>query len=1061
MLVDPATTKAGINAIQMIFVGDPTAPQSRVLDLSGATTFMSTSLISRPPTGWVSVSGENSMLFLRYMTLANLGPVTRQLADSPDSAPVELGGNGGSGGNNGNGPGSTDGTGGPGDGGGRPGRRQLSNSGDGDSDDSSVSSPPEGPGIRLQRAEEGSVDKSPAEMPYAQVMSILANYTSMLWFFTVKRGTQDSTTIKLGTLRLHNVTLVIPPLELLVIGELLKSNTTQVNISPSAKSLLMTKLALVQDTAQVRPPRAPISRRRRLAQAVGDTPPSPNQVGDIYFPEFSWFGMDGIGVTFTSQVPATIPPLVSGSSITPAGAMYVEGAAFASRPPPTRLPSTPSPARPSDENNTTNPPQKDPFSLPPFTPLDRKGDQEQGLAGYQVGLIVSGAVVGTALLVGGAVCAYFVWRRRVAAVEQDIEKLPPASPSPSVRVGSKLPAASDTNSLQDGNVHSQELLSDGGNNTPLAAEMVKLRMHDSGQTSGTAVSGSTRLDTGKLMADIFQSEDLRAGHARPETAVTEMTSMGQSTAWAGRSSMPKTGSTASDDPRLEMQRQLVELQSELVGEEAQWEVHSQLGKGAYGVVYKGTWRGLEVAVKRIIFQLLSGPEGESSRRTALREAAFNATLHHPNIVTTYTYDMQPLGESTKSTGRGVYDWQLYIIQEFCDGGSLYDAIRARRFWNSGDNSPRLQQALTIASHVAAGCAYIHNKNIIHGDLKPDNVLLKLAPGQGEAEWPGCVAKVADFGMSMKIQGNQTHVSGVHHGTPLYIAPEILADGKASKAADVYSFGVIMWELYHGRSAWEQLIQAQGSQPRGGRAAVYYPGLFTFDSCKMKAYAELGKLCLSDNATERPSFPAILKALAALRANPDPDAPLQLDMTAQLSLAGPLSSASAAPLSTDSGAAAPSRASSGGAPAAAAPVPAGLAALSEHTCEGVSAAQSYGTSAAQSLQTRTPSRPPMQSAFASEQAQSIAAGDSAESRLSAQQALHTQQPRSGVSSSGEGSGAQRLTANTETPLLGSQHLASEMHQGSAGLPVLSPTSTQPLLSTSYVRSVAEGGGTREA
>lgn len=67
-------------------------------------------------------------------------------------------------------------------------------------------------------------------------------------------------------------------------------------------------------------------------------------------------------------------------------------------------------------------------------------------------------------------------------------------------------------------------------------------------------------------------------------------------------------------------------------------------------------------------------------------------------------------------------------------------------------------------------------------------------------------QVADFGLSMKMGAHQTHLSGVGHGTPLYIAPEVMTQRRVSKAADVYAFGVMMWELLHGRSAWDELLR---------------------------------------------------------------------------------------------------------------------------------------------------------------------------------------------------------------------------------------------------------------
>lgn len=119
----------------------------------------------------------------------------------------------------------------------------------------------------------------------------------------------------------------------------------------------------------------------------------------------------------------------------------------------------------------------------------------------------------------------------------------------------------------------------------------------------------------------------------------------------------------------------------------------------------------------------------------MREAAINSTLNHSNVVHTYHYDMQPLGSDPKSAARGITDWQLYLIQEYCEGGSLFNAIQDKLFHepksaapegpgsshgSSEHLQPRLSSILSVAIDIASGCSYIHSKNIIHGDLKPDN-----------------------------------------------------------------------------------------------------------------------------------------------------------------------------------------------------------------------------------------------------------------------------------------------------------------------------------------------------
>ena len=81
--------------------------------------------------------------------------------------------------------------------------------------------------------------------------------------------------------------------------------------------------------------------------------------------------------------------------------------------------------------------------------------------------------------------------------------------------------------------------------------------------------------------------------------------------------------------------------------------------------------------------------------------------------------------------------------------------------------------------------YLHSMQIVHGDLKAHNILI--------ADSNGVTAKVADFGLSIKMDTEQTHVSGVHAGTLNHMAPEILMSGHISKAADVYAFGILMYE----------------------------------------------------------------------------------------------------------------------------------------------------------------------------------------------------------------------------------------------------------------------------
>ncbi len=114
---------------------------------------------------------------------------------------------------------------------------------------------------------------------------------------------------------------------------------------------------------------------------------------------------------------------------------------------------------------------------------------------------------------------------------------------------------------------------------------------------------------------------------------------------------------------------------------------------------------------------------------------------------------------------------LPIPQELCQA-SLSAIKEASIFLLEDGLTPDLHCILAILVDTASGMEYIHSKNIIHGDLKPENVLVKEDPSVPN----GFAAKVADFGLCTTIDTTQTHVSNFRRGTPFYVAPEVGALG---------------------------------------------------------------------------------------------------------------------------------------------------------------------------------------------------------------------------------------------------------------------------------------------
>jgi serine/threonine protein kinase len=184
----------------------------------------------------------------------------------------------------------------------------------------------------------------------------------------------------------------------------------------------------------------------------------------------------------------------------------------------------------------------------------------------------------------------------------------------------------------------------------------------------------------------------------------------------------------------------------------------ELGKGGFGVVYKCTIDGQECAAKYLLGQY--SPEVHEDFR---KECAYMEKFSDPNIVFLVGYAANPP--------------ELCIVTELCTG-SLFDVIQKQGRMLS---TPTI---IRVANEIAMGLKTLHAAGMIHRDLKSLNVLIDA----------GMHAKVADLGLSTD-KASGTHTQGVI-GTPLWSAPEVLRGDKYDNKADVYSYGIMLYEMTH-------------------------------------------------------------------------------------------------------------------------------------------------------------------------------------------------------------------------------------------------------------------------
>ncbi|KAL6057077.1 Protein kinase domain-containing protein [Balamuthia mandrillaris] len=241
----------------------------------------------------------------------------------------------------------------------------------------------------------------------------------------------------------------------------------------------------------------------------------------------------------------------------------------------------------------------------------------------------------------------------------------------------------------------------------------------------------------------------------------------------------------------------------------------KLGMGTFGNSFEGIVRERRVTIKRLNLQRFAQPFLDK----LTEECAYLSTLRHPNVCDLIAVCVNE---------------EICTVSEHVNGTNLYGALRQQA------SQVDLDWILKVARGIADGMAYLHEKNVLHLDLKSKNVMIDRSQN----------ARINDFGLlCVKTEVNRTGFA-----TPQYCAPELLAEEPVNGRADVYSFGLILWEMFTREDPFKGLAT---KQIREAVIANQRPAL---PLCPF-VFTKLIQACWNEMPEKRPSFKVIVKILS--------------------------------------------------------------------------------------------------------------------------------------------------------------------------------------------------------